>query len=117
MDFQPRESDWKIFRKRVPEWRERYLEKRNRELAGLLANPSKTPTEQVWEAEKRIDEEARLLVDLLDGHSRSKMFWYLVRMFGQGFIGHDDLEEFSDELRERVRKATTALHGSSPEDV
>jgi hypothetical protein len=113
MDFKPHESDWKTFRKRVPEWRERYLENRNREIAAILTNSGKTPTEQFWEAEKRIDEEAQLLVDLLDGHSRSKMFWYLMRMLGHGFIGHGDLEEFSEELRERCRKVSIAIGGSS----
>jgi hypothetical protein len=104
MNDKPLESDWKIFRARVPEWRERYLARRTREIASLLTDESKTPTERFREAEQRIGEEAKLLGDLLDGHSRSKMFWVLFAMHRQSFIGDADLEEFSAELRERIRK-------------
>ncbi len=106
----PLESDWKVFRKRVPEWRERYLETRNKELIRILADDGKTPTEQFWDAKEEIDNIAKRLVDLLDGHSRSKMEWFLILMYGHGFIGDDDLKEFSEELRERVRNAA-ALRG------
>jgi hypothetical protein len=104
MHEKPLESDWKTFRKRVPEWRERYLVSRNREIARLLSDESKTPTERFWEAKEQIDKDARLLVDLLDGHSRSKMERYLLAMYGKEFISDADLEEFSDALRERILK-------------
>lgn len=107
----PLESDWKLFQKRVPEWRERYLESRNKEIVRILTDDSKSPTEWFWDAKERIHNEARLLVDLLDGHSRSKMFRYLFAMYGHGFIGAGDLEEFSEELRDRIRKTSDALHG------
>jgi hypothetical protein len=37
----PLESDWKTFRKRVPEWRERYLMEKNREIIAILAGEAK----------------------------------------------------------------------------
>ncbi len=77
MANKPLESDWKIFQKRVPEWRERYLLRRDKEIVGILSDQSKTATKRFWNAKKRIREEARILVDCLDGHSRSKMEWYL----------------------------------------
>jgi hypothetical protein len=101
-EMKPQESDWKTFRKRVPEWRERYLEERNREIIGILSEEGKTPTERFWDAEERIKKEARILVDCLDGHSRSKMAWYLMLMHRYGLIRDEDLEEFSEALRERV---------------
>ncbi len=99
-----RESDWKIFRKRVPEWRERYLQTKNKEIIGILSDKNKTPTEQFWDTKKKMDEEARILVDCLDGHSRSKMDWYLLLMYRYGLINNDDLKEFSKELRENLSK-------------
>ena len=59
MERRPLESDWKTFGKRVPEWRERYLLKKNKEIIGILTDESKTPTvitndkgmEQIDEAE------------------------------------------------------------------
>ena len=40
----PLESDWKTFRKQVPQWRERYLEQQNRQIAAILAAPQESPT-------------------------------------------------------------------------
>ena len=102
MDRKPKESDWKTFRKRIPQWRERYLRVRNEEVAGILMHTGGTPTEQFWKAKERMEEEARILVDCLDGHSRSKMSWYLLLMYRHGLIGEEDLEEFSAEVREGV---------------
>ncbi|ALC16338.1 hypothetical protein DSOUD_1559 [Desulfuromonas soudanensis] len=98
----PLESDWKTFRKRVPEWRERYLARQNQLIAALFAEGKKTPTEQFWEAEKKIKGVARILVDCLDGHSRSKMEMYLCLMVRHKMIGADDLEEFSGEMKVRI---------------
>jgi hypothetical protein len=104
-----RKSDWKIFRKRVPEWRERYLQRKNKEIIGVLADKNKTPTEQFWDAKEKMEEEAKILVDCLDGHSRSKMNWYLLLMYRPGLINNDDLEELSKELQEQVSKGFEVL--------
>lgn len=109
MEKRPKESDWKTFRKRVPEWRERYLRKKNKEIIGLLLAENKTPTEQFWDAHDRMKKEARILVDCLDGHSRSKMFWALVSMHHHGLIYDADLEEFSEQLQEEMLRATQEL--------
>lgn len=98
----PIESDWKLFRKRVPEWRERFLEERNQRLAALLVDGRKTPTERFWNAEKELKSIARILSDCLDGHSRSKMEMYLHLMCRHRMISEEDLGEFSDELRARA---------------
>lgn len=98
----PLESDWKTFRKCVPEWRERYLEEQNRRIAVLFANGEKTPTEQFWEAEKEIKAVARILVDCLDGHTRSNMEMHLCQIYRHKMIGVDDLKEFSGEMKERI---------------
>jgi uncharacterized protein YueI len=102
MMSKPLESDWKTFRKRVPEWRERYLEEQNRRIAALFTNGDKTPTEQFWEAEKEIKAVARILVGCLDGHTRSNMEMHLCQMYRHKMIGADDLKEFSGEMKERI---------------
>jgi hypothetical protein len=102
MEKKPLESDWKIFQKHVSEWRERYLLKKNGEIIGILTDESKTPTERFWEAKKRIKEEAKVLTDCLDGHSRTEMEFYLRLMHRHGLIQDTDLKEFSEALREQV---------------
>ena len=102
MERRPLESDWKTFEKRVPEWRERYLLRKNKELVGILTDESKTSTVRFWDAKKKMKEEAKVLIDCLDGHSRSKMQWYLLLMHRHGLIQDSDLKEFSEELRGQI---------------
>ena len=102
MDRKLKESDWKTFRRRVPQWRERYLRRKNEEVAGLLTSTVGTPTERFWEAKEQMEAEARILVECLDGHSRSKMSWYFLLMYRHGLIGAEDLAGFSAEVREGV---------------
>jgi hypothetical protein len=49
-----------------------------------------------------MEKEARILVECLDGHSRSKMEWSLLLMYRHGLIKDADLEEFSEPLRGRI---------------
>lgn len=102
MNRKPKESDWKIFRKRVPEWRERYLNGKNKEIVAVLTDKERTPTKQFWDAKEKMETEAKILARCLDGHSRSSMHWYLCLMYGHGLIQDADLEEFSQELREQI---------------
>ena len=99
------ESDWKSFRKHVPEWRERYLEKKNQEIVALLTDKGKTPTQQFWDAEKQMAKEARILTQCLDDHSRSRMNFHLILMYRYGMIHDEDLGVFSKELQEFILRA------------
>jgi len=103
MNNEPKESDWKHFRALVPDLLERYLEKRNAELIDLLQDDSRTPTERFQAVEERTREEAKILSQCLDGHSRSNMVMAMVAMRGHGMLADDDLEGFSEELREQIR--------------
>lgn len=105
---EPLESDWKTFRKRVPEWRERYLSRTTKEVLAILIDEEKTPTERFWDAEEKMKAEAEILVKCLDGHSRSNMSWALSLMYRHGLVGKKDLKEFSDELREWVLAVSRA---------
>jgi hypothetical protein len=111
METKPLGSDWKTFRKRVPEWRERYLLKKNKEVIGILTDELKTPRERFWDAKKKMEKEAKILVDCLDGHSRSEMRWYLLLMHRHGLIEDADLEEFSGELREQILESSRSFTG------
>ena len=107
------EADWKKFRARVPEWRERHLSRRNAEIVALLADEQKTPTERFWEAKARMEQEARILVTCFDGHSRSQLEWSLMLMHGHGVIGAAELEEFSEDLRTNVLRLCSVGRNSS----
>lgn len=102
MYAKPLESDWRKFRKKAPEWRERYLSSKNTEFVSILTEQGKTATDQFWQLKEVLDKEAKILKSCLDGHSRSKMEMFLILMFRNGLITESDLAEFSDELRESI---------------
>lgn len=98
----PKESDWRIFRKRVPEWRERFIDVQIRHIVRVLNEENATSTERFWKANDLMKEKARILVQCLDGHSRSRMVMYLGLMCGHGLVFESDLKEFSEELQRMV---------------
>jgi hypothetical protein len=104
----PLESDWKLYSKRVSEWRERYLQNKNREIIGILSGEGGTPTERFWDAKKRMQEEAKILDNCFDGHGRSKMLGNLLLMRHHGMITDSDLVEFSRPLQERILEISRA---------
>ena len=97
------EFDWKTFRKMVPELRERYLKKTNKELRNLLLTPDQTSTERFWNTHEKITKEAKILHRCLGGHSRSRMASFIYIMLDCGLMDLDDLSQFSDELRESAK--------------
>ena len=51
-------ADWKLFRERVPEWQERYMERLNQEYIELL-NSSVPASKRFWELEERINRDKK----------------------------------------------------------
>ena len=96
---QVNESDWKLFRSHLPAWQDRYMEGLIREYAVLLTG-SGAASEKFWALEKRIREDQRH-VGVVARMSRSNMFTNLLALLGDGVITLTDLEDFSDNLKER----------------
>ena len=104
MEGKPKESDWKAFRKMVPELRERYLAEKNKEIAAIFMDEGRTPTQRFWDARERIEKERKILESCLDGHSRSRMKGYMYLMYRHGMLRDLDLENFSDDLRNDIKR-------------
>lgn len=113
MPEKPLESDWKTFSKRLCEWRERYLEAKNQEILKVLVDEARTPTERFWDTYNMMRSEGRILKDCLDGASRSRMWLMMIGLYGSGFIGEKDLDEFSPGLRERTLAAFRHREGEA----
>jgi hypothetical protein len=99
---QPADSDWKKFRAIVPELRERYLRDRNTELISILEGEALSPTEKFWTASERIEEIGGILRTCLDDHRRSNMIHSLRLMYRHKMISDEDLNGFSEEVRECI---------------
>ena len=102
-------ADWKLFRERISEWQEAYMERLAREYIDLLS--SKEPaSKKFWDLEKRIREDKRKPGVLLELR-KSEVGWDLVRLLGDGVITESDLEGFSGELKDNViHLAKTRYH-------
>lgn len=94
------ESDWKLFRKRLPGWQESYMEGLNREYMKILSGDAKA-SDKFWELEKRIREDQKK-VGVQARMSRSKLLYNMVSLINEGAIDMNDLEGFSDNLKEAV---------------
>ena len=55
-----KESDWKLFRVKIAEWQERYMDKVNKKLIKLLSDEKLLPSEKFWKAEKLIFHEKKI---------------------------------------------------------
>ena len=98
------ESDWKLFRKKPPGWQEAYMDKLNQDYIRLLTGPGDA-SDKFWELEKRIKDDKKD-VGVVAEMRRSVMFPNLIDLLREGAITLDDLEGFSDELRESLAFVT-----------
>ncbi|WP_018970877.1 hypothetical protein [Rubritalea marina] len=98
-----KESDWRALRDMTGTLRERYLEKKNRELLATLTDTNKSPTEQFWDTHAQMGEEKKVLQRCLDDIRRSSMDVTMAVMLNHEMLLEEDLESFSPELQERLR--------------
>lgn len=96
-----KESDWKLYSKRLPEWQERWMEKLNCEYAATLAG-SELASEKFWKLADRIKVDKRA-TGVICERRRSRMDQQIMEMLLDGVITMSDLEGFSEELVEGMR--------------
>lgn len=93
------EKDWKMLRKKLPDWQENYMERLNNEYMGILSS-DELPSTKFWELEKRINRDKRDTGVMVDDMSRSRMTTIIIDLLNEGAITVDDLDDFSEELKE-----------------
>ena len=94
-------KDWKLFKDKIGAWQETYMEKLVEEYKVVL-NADLTASSKFWELEKRIKQDKNnpgVMIDL----NKQQMLYNIVHMINDGAITMDDLQDFSDELRDKVR--------------
>lgn len=97
---EPSKRDWKLYREKIGEWQEHYMEKLVKEYADYLCSDLPAST-KFWEIEKRIKRDRKtpgVCIEL----RKSDMFWDIAGLVNDKVISMDDLEEFSDDLKEAV---------------
>lgn len=97
---EPSKRDWKLYREKIGEWQEHYMEKLLKEYADYLCSDLPAST-KFWEIEKRIKRDSKtpgVCIEL----RKSDMYWDIAGLINDKVISMDDLEEFSDDLKEAV---------------
>lgn len=85
------EKDWKLFRNKIFDWQESYMEKLNKEYIVLLSGEGNA-SDKFWKLEKRIREDKKDCGVQCE-MSRSNQFYIMLSLLNEGAITFDDLED------------------------
>ena len=96
------EKDWKLFKKLVPVWQEKYIQKINKEYIDILSK-NNSSAQNFWELENRIRQDKKHPGVILDLR-RSTMHMNLMLLLSYEVITFDELKEFSNELLDELKK-------------
>ena len=96
------EKDWKLFRSKIADWQEAYMEKLNQEYVAILTGEGNA-SDKFWEIEKRIREDKKDC-GVQREMSRSNQFYIMLSLLKEGAITLDDLEDFSDDLKDMMKR-------------
>ena len=99
-----KESDWKQFRKKMPDWQENYMDRLNKEYIELLSGEGNASA-KFWALDERIKEDKKHK-GVQARMSRSEMIFNILNLLNEGVITRDDLADFSDELKDTIRAFT-----------
>ena len=93
-------SDWKLFRARIGDWQETYMERLVKEYMDLL-DEEENASDKFWKLEERIKKDKKhpgVMLEL----SKENMIFDIVALINRDVITVVDLKDFSDELKEDV---------------
>ena len=93
-------SDWNLFRARIGDWQEAYMERLVKEYVDLL-DGAENASDKFWKLEERIKKDKKhpgVMLEL----SKGNMVFDIVALINSGVITTADLADFSDELKENV---------------
>ena len=94
-------KDWKLYRERLPEWQEHFMERLSKEYIELLSAPGNA-SDHFWELEERIRKDKKNPGVLLNV-TKSNAIWDIAVFVGRGIITMDELDGFSQDLIEAVK--------------
>lgn len=94
-------SDWKLFREKIGDWQENYMQRLEQEYISLLSDDGKLASDKFWKLEKRIKKDKKSSGVILQ-MSKSEAIWNIAYMIKLKVIALEDLEDFSDNLKEAV---------------
>lgn len=94
-------ADWKLYRERLPEWQEHFMEGLVKEYMELLSSPGNA-SDHFWELEERIKKDKKNPGVLIEVR-KSDALWDIAMFVGRKIITMEDLEGFSDDVKDAVK--------------
>ena len=94
-------SDWKLYRERVSDWQEHYMERLTKEYIKLLSAPGNA-SDHFWELEERIKKDKKhpgVMIEL----RKSDALWDIAMFVSKKVITMNNLEGFSEDLIDAVK--------------
>ena len=95
-------KDWKLFREKLSDWQEKYMEGLIKECVNFLNDDKMPASDKFWELEKRIKEDKHQPGVIMEMR-KSEAIWDIVRLTRLKVIIYDDLSEFSGDLQQEVK--------------
>ena len=95
-------SDWKLYREKIADWQENYMDRLNKEYIALLSAENKNASDKFWELEKKIKKDRRhpgVIIEM----SKSNAIFDIASLISLDVITYDDLTDFSEDLQQAVK--------------
>lgn len=92
------ESDWKLFKKMLPQWQERYMERLVGQYIEIL-NGSGEASSRFWALEERINRDKLSSGVIANDIRRSTMHREIANLLIDNVITLNDLEGFTEETK------------------
>lgn len=95
-------KDWNLFREKLPDWQERWMERLSREYIALLSSGAGNASDRFRALCEHIRIDQRSPGVSLELR-RSTMVYDLARLLADGVIREEELKGFSEDTQEAVR--------------
>lgn len=95
------ERDWRLLKKRLPQWQEYYIQTRLTVYRQLLSDDATLPSERFWKLNQLLKEDKQKTGIQVEA-SHSKLDQILLNLLYEGAITKEDLTGFSDKLVAQV---------------
>jgi hypothetical protein len=98
-----KEKDWKLLRKNLPYWQERYMEQVCRKYISVLSEDAPA-SERFWTLDKEMKKDKKNPGVLVTDLRRSTALFLIADLAKNKVITEDELHEFSDDTVSFVHK-------------
>lgn len=89
--------------RKMADWQEKYMERLIKEYVTALTDETRLASDKFWELEKRIKKD-RQHPGVIMEMRKSDAIWNITSLIRLKVITYDDLSEFSNELRQEVKR-------------